>query len=364
MTSSNCWQSLLCGILLFNASTSKVCQGAPGLPQDAGPMALDHSEFASSASNISWDAGAPLTRVETIVWELPNGLPVRESSVGGINASLAAEELARWNIGGNGDPTYVSNRIGYHPATRVIVDAEAGRTHRTRIEKNPLFRRYLAEIRNRGYWPYRICFESSAREGHSKGGDVWIQVRINKQGRVAAAKLLRASIDHKQIAQCILNETRSIRIVRTQPTGAILNLRIRVFPGDAPLPAPRKLPENNGVIEQGRLREALCSVETAIELCVRDGHTRDPRLWGRLATLLQFSKQGQVIRSEEYDSHFPDASVVKCADLAYRELRLAPLAEQTSVVVSLRIGALPTLLGESSTEPLAPKNAPPILSNQ
>src|SRR5690606_34298486 len=43
---------------------------------------------------------------------------------GRIAAAGQDEELARWNVGGNSDPDYVSSRSGYHPGARVVVDVD------------------------------------------------------------------------------------------------------------------------------------------------------------------------------------------------------------------------------------------------
>jgi hypothetical protein len=357
LTSSKYRQTLIGALLLCISSPSEVCFGAAG-PQIAIPQRTAYAEVGGAAtSDVKSDAGAPASRTPDnraeakIVWELPAELHVREPSIGGINASLVAEELARWNIGGNGSATYVSNRAGFHPGTRVIVDVAARGTVRTQSGKSGAIRHYLAEFRNLGYWPYRLCFESFASEVHSKGGDAWIQVQVNKHGRVVTSRLLKSSYDHPPIAQCISSATRSIRLSRNQTTGATLNLRVRVFPGDAPLAANRKLSEGKAAIEPSLLRAALSTVENAVGQCIQDGLGRDPKLWGRLAMLVQFNKQGRVVQSEEYDSHFPDVSVVKCINLAYRDLRLAPLTEQANVVVALRVGTLPTLIGETNIEP-------------
>ncbi|MCA9631440.1 MAG: hypothetical protein KC766_27470, partial [Myxococcales bacterium] len=43
---------------------------------------------------------------------------------GRIAAAGADEDLARWNLGGNADPEYPSNRAGFHPGARVVVDVD------------------------------------------------------------------------------------------------------------------------------------------------------------------------------------------------------------------------------------------------
>ena len=359
MTFGRYWQTLVWAFLLCSVVQSRICEGA-----SVGPRTVDHPKLgAASPREVTSDAG--VTSIgETasvlepkIMWETPVRPHVQEPSVGGINASLAAEELARWNMGGNGNAAYVSNRIGYHPGTRVIVDVEASGTSRTHASKTRVIRNYLAEFRNLGYWPYRLCFESAAHENHSKGGDTWMQVLINKQGRVVVAKLRRTNVALPQIAACILNATRSIKLFRTPSTAAAITMRVRVYPGDAPLSVTEKSQAGKATVEGDHIRSALESVKNAVEQCVRDGIAQDPRLWGRLAMLLQFNELGQMVRSDEHDSHFPDSSVVKCVSLAFREMHLAGPNEPTAMIVALRVGTLPTSIGEPNAEQRPPKEA-------
>ena len=353
------WQTLVCALPLCSVVQTRICEGASGAPRSIDYPKLGAvlpSEFISDAGATSIRETASVLEPK-IVWEIPIGPHAQEPKVGSINASLAAEELARWNIGGNGSATYVSNRIGYHPGTRVVVDVEASETSRTQASKTRLIRHYLAEFRNLGYWPYRLCFESAAREIHSKGGDTWMQVRINSQGRVMVAKLRRMNVDPPQIATCILNATRSIKLIRTASIAVAIMMRVRVFPGDAPLSITGKSQAGKATVERNHIRSALESVKDTIEQCIRDGIAQDPRLWGRLAMLLQFNELGQMVRSDEYDSHFPDSSVVKCANLALSEMHLARAPEPTAIIVALRVGTLPTSIGEPNAEQRPPKEA-------
>ncbi len=50
----------------------------------------------------------------------------RPRKSGRIQAAGEDEVLAQWNVGGTGDPAFVSNRSGYHPGARVIVDTRQG----------------------------------------------------------------------------------------------------------------------------------------------------------------------------------------------------------------------------------------------
>ena len=68
------------------------------------------------------------------------------------------EELFQWALGGTSDPKHPSNRPGYHPATRVVVDVQL----LSRAPKGTTNR--LQRIaRSTGYWPLRACFETAQR---------------------------------------------------------------------------------------------------------------------------------------------------------------------------------------------------------
>lgn len=315
------------------------------------PPSLSDSERPIKA-DIPLDGGTALISATAIrdemsfAWEPLTRIQPREHSKGTINESLADEAMARWNTGGNGNPRYVSNRIGYHPGTRVIVDGQVSGAARNSGGTLSTTRQLLAELRSLGYWPYRICFEVSARDIPVKAGDTWMHVKANMRGRVTA-KLLKSNLEKAQVAECILHATRSITLPHPLPIAASLSLRVRVFPGDAPLAASID-EESYHAVDPDVAREAFGPVQHAIEHCVRDGIKHDPRLWGRLALLLQFDRHGRVMKATERGSHFPDVAVVSCSTSAARELRLPEMAEPRSIVVAVKVGTLAPLVLQPS----------------
>ena len=255
---------------------------------------------------------------------------------------------------------YVSNRIGYHPGTRVIVEAEASRGTPIRSDKSSVIRQYLAEFRSLGYCPYRICFESTARDPPAKGSDTWMRVRANPRSRFVTAKLIKSDFDRAQINECILHATRSIRLRHPLLFGAFFTLRVRVIPGDAPLAPAVSMTERPSTVDPVVFREAFGPIQESIEHCIREGFRHDPKLWGRMALLLQFDRAGRVVSATEHNSHFPDPSVVRCSTLAAHELRLPELVEPGSILIALKVGALPPSSDDSTGQQQEPPQTSPI----
>ena len=101
--------------------------------------------------------------------EQPFKLFERPRLPGAVQAAVHDELLARWNVGGTGDPTFISNRSNYHPGARVVVDTTvvAGRLpvrSRHGRRRGVLSQQgLLAQSRTQGYWPFRLCFEDGLR---------------------------------------------------------------------------------------------------------------------------------------------------------------------------------------------------------
>lgn len=292
------------------------------------------------SASVSLPEPRPAPGEPGISWE-PFAAPgARGRDAEGIDSSLATEALARWNVGGSGDVSYLSNRTGFHPGTRVIVEIEPSKEPRAQRELPAMTRRYLAAFRNFGYWPYRMCFETSARDAASAGGDAWIRVRTTGRGRVLSAKLIKSNLDQKPIAACICQATRSLDLHRPNLPSATFVLRVRVFPGDAPLP-PAVSANDSPWINLASHRGAFELIRESVEPCIREGLRRDAKLWGRFALRVQVDKDGRVVNASENGSHFPDRSAVACSTSAALRLRFPEMSQAGSLDVALRVGSLP-----------------------
>ena len=302
---------------------------------NSGAGEPSETEVLESKANISWESSG--TREN-----------LRRGRVT-IGSSIAGEELARWNIGGNSDANYLSSRSGFHPGTRVIVEIPSSGSAQIKNKQPPMIRQYLAALRNWGYWPYRVCFESWANN-ESRGGDTWIRVRATGRGRVTYAKMLKSTVEEAQISTCIVQATRSINLKRSFASGATFVMRIRVFPGDAPLAPAAIRGENHGTLDVVVYRDAVAAVKESIEHCIHSGLIRDRRLWGRLVLRLQVDGSGRVLGASEYGSHFPDGAVVSCSTSAVLEGKFPEPIRPSSFVLAVKVGSLPPLDTNSEGE--------------
>ncbi|HET9933177.1 MAG TPA: AgmX/PglI C-terminal domain-containing protein [Polyangiaceae bacterium] len=268
--------------------------------------------------------------------------------VGRMAASLADEELARWNVGGSSQSAHPSNRPNYHPAPRVVVDLRPlGRALPERATKSRFASAasLLAEARNQGYWPFRTCYEQGLRESAELSGQVQVRVRVAPSGRVASARLRGSPLKSHHTVECVLRAASALTFKKPPARRVDADLSVKFWPGDAPLP-PRD--ERVGVAWDPTAIAAAVSAESSdLARCCVDALARDPQLWGRLAFTVHTDSTGRVRESHETESRFPDSRASDCVREALARLSQLP-ATPAQFVVALRCG-----------QPAAPRPAVP-----
>ena len=108
------------------------------------------------------------------------------------------EELFQWALGGSADPAHPSNRPGYHPATRVVVDVQL----LSRAPKGAN-KRLLAIARSTGYWPLRACFETAQRSTPKLERSARVRLTLGATGRVLGSRSMGPSPE-RDYARCVL----------------------------------------------------------------------------------------------------------------------------------------------------------------
>lgn len=245
---------------------------------------------------------------------------------GRVNAAVADEEVGRWNLGGTGDPSFLSNQQRFHPGTRVIVDVEL--LHRGR--QNPRLVRALkgalARARSQGYWPFRLCFEDARRISQQlPGGETRLRLVTSGSGQVLRSIVVKSDLKNREAQSCIEGESRRLNL---SPLGRRrdIELSVSLWPGDTPLPfrenretergrakAPTTTRESELTISQAQAIEAaLAGSEQGLERCYRTALRTDSQLWGRLQLSVLSGDAGQVVQVMENESRFPDSSLVAC----------------------------------------------------
>lgn len=281
---------------------------------------------------------------------------------GRIAAAGQDEELARWNVGGNSDPTYISSRSTYHPGARVVVDVDlksGGLPKRAAIDRRtgrptrgrPSQHSVLAHARKWGYWEFRICFEGALRKLPTDHGQTLLRLRVAADGRVTRSKLLKSELADAEAAKCLEDAARNYRAFSPAPGRQLeLELSVKLWPGDAPLPAlglsdeqleiHRK--ENPGSISAAAFLAALAPAQPQLEACYARGVQRDPALWGRVLLEIQVLAAGGTPKVRERGSRFPDRKVVRCLRRELRKLSFpAPEGGAVTRMLGLRLGAPP-----------------------
>jgi hypothetical protein len=281
-----------------------------------------------------------------VVVERPYKLYERPRARGPVQASLEDEELGRWNVGGTGDPDFMSNRPAFHPGTRVVVDlAAVGRTvpiPRSASRGPSPEQRYLAQARKHGYWPFRLCFEEGLGKNPKIHGKTEFRVSVHQVGRVRAVRLVSTRLEDREVVACLGDRVKEL--VFTPPRRTELLMAIELWPGDVPieLAAPPRELENPGKLEPEALLKVAQAATFELVRCYREGLVRDPALWGRLELRIEQDKRGALARISEQTSHFPDRKTALCAVDTLRGLTWpGPTGGRLSWVLGLRFGRMP-----------------------
>ncbi|HVU05253.1 MAG TPA: AgmX/PglI C-terminal domain-containing protein [Polyangiaceae bacterium] len=272
----------------------------------------------------------------------------RPRSEGAVQAAVEDEALARWNVGGSSDPDCASNRRGFHVAPRVKVDIDVreGRLPAKSAKQGELSElAVLAQTRNRGYWPLRLCYQEGLRAAPKLAGKTAVHMTIGRSGHVAHARLLTTELRDHEVATCVASRLGALSFAPAPRRRVEVDVTVDLNPGDAVLPdtCTAEDPESVPDAVPSALQDALEARLPALESCYAAGLERDPALWGRIAFELDVAPDGRVRKVGQHDSRFPDTGVVACGARALEGLGLPSPAEGgTRLVWGVRFGQAPS----------------------
>jgi hypothetical protein len=266
-----------------------------------------------------------------------------------VQASAADEELARWDVGGSSDPAYISNRPGFHAAPRVVVDVlmRRGLLPVRSSTKGVLSETaVLAQARNRGYWPFRLCFEAGLRKDSKLRGKSRVRLVIASNGHVASSRLVSTELTDQETATCIAARATQLKFAPPPPRRLDAEVDVDLSPGDAPMPELRLGGVDPAVaavaLDTRGLEAALAGALGPAQACFAARRENNAGLWGRILFRVDIDGHGNVT-VREHETRFPDAEVVRCAAAAVQAVPLAPLAAgPTSFTWGLRFGSPPS----------------------
>jgi hypothetical protein len=265
------------------------------------------------------------------------------------------EELFQWALGGSSAPEHPSNRPGYHPATRVVVDVQL----LSRAPKGSTAR-LLRLVRSHGYWPLRSCFESAQRLAPKPERSARVRLTLGATGKVLGARSMGA-IPERDYARCVLERVRALDFTPGFTRKLDIEVSVKQWPGHAPVP-PRAPDASTAPRVSSDDLAALEGLAPALTACYEKGLARDAKLWGRVAFKLGLTSEGTVKQATPVETHFPDAEVTECARQTVLGARFTSsgLVELTWAV---RFGQPPAPpAGTPPSPPLAAPDAPPAPS--
>ena len=304
------------------------------------------------------DAGVDAPPPAPVLMELvtPFKLWERPRPKGAVNAAGEDEKLARWNVGGTGDPEFKSNKKSFHPGARVVVNTRLVRGYlpkhapydrrRGRYVNVLSLTSLLARSRSRGYWPFRLCFEDGLRKDQKIHGKTELGLRIGGDGRVRRSRLLMTKLPDRDVATCLTEAAKKLPYL-PPPRGRSIDvvLTVEMWPGDAPVvqtDAPKGAPEIPGKLDANAVAQVLEAHRDALADCYRTGLEKDAGLWGRVQVRIEQDATGKVLDAREDESHFPDRGVSRCVVSTLRPAHFPkPDGGPLIFVVSVRFGAPP-----------------------
>lgn len=306
-------------------------------PPDAGADSAGARPDGRVADDADAGAAPPPVLAPHVEFEHPYKLYERPRAKGAVYAAGQDELLARWNVGGTGDPAFISNRAHYHPGARVIVrvrvpphrlpkrapyDRRKGRYRKVLSETA-----VLAQARAHGYWPFRMCFEDGLRRDQRVHGKVFFEARIARSGHVDRASITKQKLPDDDVRKCLLQRVRELTFTVGPPRATRIELSIELWPGDAPVPlkdAPADAPGNPGALDAAAIERAALGAHDAIVACYAAGLARDPALWGRVQVRIDLDEKGHTRRVRETESRFPDHEVSACVVEALKRVKFPP----------------------------------------
>ncbi len=294
--------------------------------------------------------------------EAPTPPSRRPRPEGRVQAAVEDETLARWNLGGNSDQAHPSNRPGFHPGARVVVDATVAGAQGRAGSVQSLRRLLEARARSNGYWPLRICYERALRSSPELTVDHRVRLTATGGGHVIAVRSLQP-LDDRELEGCLRAAVTELKLKNLPARRVDADLRIRFWPGDAPLPslcegacATADLRDFSETLTNAR--QQWQAARPLLAQCAEEGLRRDPKLWGRISFLVVFNNAGAADQCDQYESRFPDSQVVSCVQKVVGGLSL-PQKPSFSLEFALRIGAPPEDQAAPAGSTTAPRSESP-----
>jgi hypothetical protein len=337
-----------------DAPAASPSPAAPASVAEARPAASTSTPTAATAPSdpaASTVAPPPAPQPPGVLIETPYSA-LGHPRLGTEMLTLARdEELFQWALGGTSDPAHPSNRPGYHPATRVVVDVEL----LSRAPKGATAR-LLRLARSNGYWPLRACFETAQRSSAKPDRSARVRLTLSAGGKVLGARSL-GPMPERDYARCVLERTRALDFTPGFGRKLDFELSVKQWPGHAPVPP--HAPDGSPAVQLSKeVQAALEGLTPTLRVCYEKGLASDAKLWGRIAFKLQLGSEGAVKEATPVEANFPSAEVSECARQTVLGARFTSPGV-TELTWAVRLGQPPAPPAGTPPEPSPPLAAPP-----
>jgi hypothetical protein len=208
----------------------------------------------------------------------------------------------------------------------------------------------VAQARNAGYWPFRLCFEDGLRRDPALRGKTRVRFVVETSGRVKSERMAFTELKDHTVAKCLSARVRAFHFSPAPTKRVHADATIDLGPGDAPLPEANvadaqgaSSSDESGKFDGAAVGRALGDqLSGHVAGCYERGLDRDPRLWGRLAILMDVDTEGRVRGAAEHESRFPDPMVFSCVVEGIQGAALPPpVGGPIQVVWPLKLGSPP-----------------------
>src|SRR5579883_2678530 len=175
-----------------------------------------------------------------------------------------------------------SSHRPYHPDPGIIVDIASVGAGANQADVQKL-------ARAKGYTPFRHCYEEGLRRNQHLGGKVSVELVIAADGSVSSAKKTASTLSDESVNQCVVREATHLGLSKPDSGTPTVAMVVTLSPGDEPVPVPHAAPHAD------KLRDALRTKWSGVEVCYKQGLERHRDLGGRIELKFKVSSKGDIL---------------------------------------------------------------------
>lgn len=216
-----------------------------------------------------------------------------------------------------------------HPAPRVIVDV---------LDARGMKKKDAEAAARAGSWSKIVgCYRRKAWAEPDLSVDTKLRLGV-RGGTIRTARAMTAKKKKDVVASCLADALLGVAMPKSK-RGADVTIRVRVYPGDDPVPPPEDVVERGeGKIDLARVRTVVEAASTELRSCHDAALGYAPKLWGDIAVRFRVGEDGRVLEAFEVGGPFPEDRVTRCVLRQARALRFdAPQGGWVRFVVPLTL---------------------------